>query len=547
MRARLRSLLFVALSLSAAADSFTLGGSTYELTPRQVDGRTVFGLDDPATQSLIAATSARLQPSGSGQTLYVYLPGRETSWSDHATSYRQDGADRPAPGCYFGSARAMEPSALWTALGLRAYPQAGSATRLQPEVTRVLQVGGDVQVLSAAPLKWLVSEPEQGVLRVQLRDAAWGGGARQQTLGEADISVSGGDAVDAPVTLDVRVPSFWAARARQGLTRELLLSVEPRHGLEVGEEGVLEAVAEEPRMLTRDAASSREVRFDLSRPAPFFWAFYPKQHALRVEFPGVRSAVTGSRVLSTSRYQVTRYEVKLADSENFEFFQKPDLPNALFLRLGPPALVKGAEPLGSAIMAGGMGGGKGDITLDPGHGGGDPGCRNRSLDVYEKDVTLDICQRLQKLLEAQGWTVHMTRTSDRDVTYAGSPDLMELKARADVANNAGSDVFVSIHCNASVSSAVRGTAIYWYKAEDRELAEDLDVLADLGFEEDGLIQNSFAVLRLTGMPAVLVETAFLTHPGEGRLLASPEVRQGIAERLARGLGAYMAKHEKKRT
>jgi N-acetylmuramoyl-L-alanine amidase len=140
----------------------------------------------------------------------------------------------------------------------------------------------------------------------------------------------------------------------------------------------------------------------------------------------------------------------------------------------------------------------------------------------------------------------MTRTTDRDVTYQGSPDLMELQARADVANRGGTDLFVSVHCNASVSSAVRGSAIYWYKPQDLPLAECLDLLdGDLGFEQDGLIQNSFAVLRLTSMPAVLVETAFLTNPTEGRLLANPQIRQTIAERLALGLGRYMATRSKR--
>ena len=140
----------------------------------------------------------------------------------------------------------------------------------------------------------------------------------------------------------------------------------------------------------------------------------------------------------------------------------------------------------------------------------------------------------------------MTRTTDRDVTYAGSPDLMELKARADVANNNNSDLFVSIHCNASVSPNSRGSAIYWYKPEDRALAQYLDVLDDrLGFEQDGTIQNSFAVLRLTNMPAVLVETAFLTHSVEGKLLATPEIRQKVAELLAEALGRYMAAARRK--
>ena len=165
---------------------------------------------------------------------------------------------------------------------------------------------------------------------------------------------------------------------------------------------------------------------------------------------------------------------------------------------------------------------------------------NRSLGVMEKEVTLDVALRLRDILTSQGWTVLMTREEDRDVTWAGSPDRMELQARCDVANSAQADYFISLHCNASVSSQSAGTSIHWFKQEDLDLARSLEFALGerLGLEQDGLSRDSFYVLRHTRMPAVLVEMAFLSNPREGSLLAASGFRQRVAEGLAGALASH---------
>jgi N-acetylmuramoyl-L-alanine amidase len=187
-------------------------------------------------------------------------------------------------------------------------------------------------------------------------------------------------------------------------------------------------------------------------------------------------------------------------------------------------------------------GGRGVVVIDAGHGGGDPGCYSRHHGVYEKDITLDIARRLKTVLERQGWKVLMTRETDRDVTYAGSPDKMELQARCDVANDVGADLFISIHCNASASGQGNGTSIHWYKEEDYEFARNLEPMLGeaIGVGNQGLRRDSFYVLRHTSMPAVLVETAYLSHPHDSSRLVQPQVRQLIAERLAGGLVQFMS-------
>ncbi|MHB2015507.1 MAG: N-acetylmuramoyl-L-alanine amidase family protein, partial [Candidatus Xenobia bacterium] len=188
----------------------------------------------------------------------------------------------------------------------------------------------------------------------------------------------------------------------------------------------------------------------------------------------------------------------------------------------------------------------GCIVLDPGHGGSDPGCHSPYTGVYEKQVTLDICLKMKKDLEARGWRVLLTRDDDRDLTWPHSPDALELGARANVANYHNADLFVSIHCNASTSPSLRGTSIHWFKADDYPLAESLrEALGDsLGVPMDGLIHSRFYVLRHTTVPAVLVETAYLTNPVDGEMLSEDSYRTQVAGKLADALCQYMTRQSR---
>lgn len=542
---RLLLLLFFLCSISAvwAQNPFdaSFRGQHYHFQPTMVQGKAALPLTDPQVVALIQATSAQVQVSSSGRTLYVFLPGRQTYWSDGAGVYTRNGQELEAPGLFFTEPMAaMEPLALFEAIGLRAYPVQGGY-QLASLVTDFGPTAPDsleLKMVTSAPLKFTASEPEPGQIRVEIAEGAWDRPERKFRMGEADVEVFGGDKAGVPLLVFYHFQPFWTAKVKFGLTREIFVSPEPRQYVSATQQATLQDVRDVPR-----ADGTREIEFVLDRGTQFFWALDPTSRTLKVEFPATNSTVNGVRVLRTANFPISRYEAVLSEGQSFEFFQNPDTPNSLRLHLATG--LKPVEAAGTASMAGAYGA-SGSIVLDPGHGGGDPGCCNRGLGVWEKDVTLDICLRLRDILQRQGWKVNMTRTTDRDVTYAGSPDLMELQARADVANNNNSDLFVSVHCNASVSSASRGSAIYWYKPEDRALAQYLDVLdGRLGFEQDGTIQNSFAVLRLTNMPAVLVETAFLTNYEEGRLLANPEIRQKVAELLAEALGKYMAAARRK--
>ena len=189
------------------------------------------------------------------------------------------------------------------------------------------------------------------------------------------------------------------------------------------------------------------------------------------------------------------------------------------------------------------------VCIDPGHGGSDCGALNRTLNIYEKDVTLDISMRLRKLLAARGWHVVLTRTTDRDLTYPGSSASEELSARVRVAHAFHADLFISIHCNSSANPTASGSSTHYYKDTDRVLAGALHprVVDSTGCPDRGIVRNRFYVLAHCKAPSVLIETAFISNPTEGRKLADSEQREKIAEAIADGVQVYIARSSPHKT
>ena len=219
------------------------------------------------------------------------------------------------------------------------------------------------------------------------------------------------------------------------------------------------------------------------------------------------------------------------------------------------------------------------VVLDAGHGGHDPG--NRGNGYYEKNIALNIVLKVGAILEkVPNVKVIYTRKTDKFIT---------LKGRADIANNAKADLFVSVHCNAH-SSQAKGTETFVlglsrnednlevakrensviYLEKDYETTyggfdpnspesyiglilmqeEYLDqsiMLADFiqkNFTNDlkrvnrGVKQNIFLVLRETYMPSVLVETGFLTNNEEGKYLNGKSGQTDMAQAIADAVVNY---------
>jgi N-acetylmuramoyl-L-alanine amidase len=214
------------------------------------------------------------------------------------------------------------------------------------------------------------------------------------------------------------------------------------------------------------------------------------------------------------------------------------------------------------------------VVIDAGHGGtslGTSGVKG----LHEKDVTIDIAERLRKRLTTEGIAVLMTRETDKDVS---------LQDRSDMANRGHGDIFLSIHVNSLIPKDARGIETYYLGASDapavealaaaenrdsgysladmrtlvdkiymdarkdesKRLAESVQraLLRDLrrvnpAIEDRGVKTAPFVVLVGTGMPAILAEVSCLSNDDEAELLSGSGYRQSIADALFDGVHAYL--------
>lgn len=213
------------------------------------------------------------------------------------------------------------------------------------------------------------------------------------------------------------------------------------------------------------------------------------------------------------------------------------------------------------------------VIVDAGHGGTDPGTTSSA--IREKDITLDIGQRLESLLQQNGFDVVITRGDDSTVP---------LRDRARLANESRGDIFVSIHVNSLLKyKSARGIETYYLgptndpsltqlaasenSSSGYSLADLRDLLdgvyadarrdesrqlaaivqqnlvthlrqGDPGLQDWGVKRAPFLVLVATDMPAVLAEVGCLSNQKEAALLRTPEHRQEIAQALFRGIQEY---------
>ena len=212
------------------------------------------------------------------------------------------------------------------------------------------------------------------------------------------------------------------------------------------------------------------------------------------------------------------------------------------------------------------------IVIDPGHGGKDPGALGTGA-LQEKGIVLSISEKLREILTAKGYTVLMTRDTDR---------FIPLKKRTEFAIQHKADLFLSIHANAAETSRANGIETYYLdvtstdKASEKIAArENIDSgysIQELETLLEGLIQESksedserlaqsvqralvrstgaidrgvkharFVVLIGTKVPAILIETGFVSNPAEGQKLATSAYQQSIATAIAEGVDRFLGK------
>ena len=167
------------------------------------------------------------------------------------------------------------------------------------------------------------------------------------------------------------------------------------------------------------------------------------------------------------------------------------------------------------------------VVIDAGHGGYDRG-GIPGQSVSEKEMTLDVAQRLKKTLAANGYRVVMTRDSDVFVP---------LGTRVAIANSYANAIFVSIHFNSAKRSGAGGIETYFYNRESLPLASAIHYFVAGGAPSSNrnVRRRGYYVLRKATVPAVLVECGFLTNPSEAALAETASYREKLAEEIATGV------------
>lgn len=180
------------------------------------------------------------------------------------------------------------------------------------------------------------------------------------------------------------------------------------------------------------------------------------------------------------------------------------------------------------------------IVVDAGHGGSDPGTIGFS-GSYEKDINLVIARKLKEKLDLNGYKVILTRDSD---------EYVDNMLRAKVANKKRARVFISIHANAMENNnSTNGVQVLYYPNRESTIG-DLNnndfariimdsLLNGTSAVDKGIVEREeLIVLNQTKMPAVIVETGFLSNQKEEKLLLTDEYQNKIVDSIVKGLEIY---------
>ena len=297
------------------------------------------------------------------------------------------------------------------------------------------------------------------------------------------------------------------------------------------------------------------------------WQWDGVTQVVMMEYKGsISKALVGSSTVLIGKQQIT-LSAPLR-RENSTIYVPEDFEAKVLAPFGVP--VEGLSPVESSSRVH-------VIVIDAGHGGKDRGTMSPYGGIDEKEIVLDVARRLKMLLEGVGIKVIMTRDTD---------DFISLPERTIIAAKSGADLFVSVHVNSNQDHSVNGLLVYYldtigrktldegqHKENEHTFLQSLSAqdsptmiaivtdmmdtlktaqsqrLAKLIIKEgrdtpgvkvrgDGIRICRFFVVRNTLIPAVLVETGFLSNRSEHAKLVSSVYRQKMAEIIARGVLDY---------
>jgi N-acetylmuramoyl-L-alanine amidase len=170
--------------------------------------------------------------------------------------------------------------------------------------------------------------------------------------------------------------------------------------------------------------------------------------------------------------------------------------------------------------------------IDPGHGGSDPGAVG--LRSHEADIVLVIAKIVGRILIENGQKVIYTRTTDKYLTLA---------QRATIANDNKCDTFTSIHCNSAVNKTAHGVETFSHPTSSNgaKLSEFVqsELVKATSLTNRGCKTANFGVLRMSYMPAILVETAFISNDLEENALLQYAFQERISVSIVKGIFSYL--------
>ena len=180
------------------------------------------------------------------------------------------------------------------------------------------------------------------------------------------------------------------------------------------------------------------------------------------------------------------------------------------------------------------------IVLDAGHGGSDRGAVGPS-GLTQKEVTLAVALKTERMLAENGADVIMTRRTDIDVASPNASNTEELGARVAKAPY-DAEIFISIHCNAFSNPQSNGMETFYYSgnSESYRLAALLnEELRNYGgLNNRGVKSANFYVIKHTNCPSSLIELAFISNYEEERLLASDEYQERLAQAIVAAINRF---------
>ena len=186
------------------------------------------------------------------------------------------------------------------------------------------------------------------------------------------------------------------------------------------------------------------------------------------------------------------------------------------------------------------------VVVDAGHGGDDPG-KIGINGAPEKDINLQIAQKLKKYLEAEDVEVVLTRETEDGLydAHASNKKVQDMKRRIEIIEKTDPVLTVSIHQNSYPEEYVKGAQCFYFgQSEDGKrlaetLQESLRNTLDPENKREAKANESYYLLKKTPSPTVIVECGFLSNGGEAALLMTEEYQQKVASAVCDGICNYL--------